>query len=166
MSAPPDNKLLFSEQGRKAYVKHLTREGIPAKLHSYYLLRANQFIQSAHGRHPGDLMPEDITGILEIFGRDGNLADWQFVQLVDAIRILLSVHLMSPAAAKVDWAYWKASSRSVSGDHATTAREHSPEQLAYLKIKRGNGVKAEIRNQHRQLIVRLVTEIRARGYAY
>lgn len=166
MSGQSRNEHLLSNQSRTAYEKCLKLEDIPSKQHSFYVLRANQFIKSGDGRHPGELQSEDIIEILGQLGRDDKLADWQFTQLVDAVRILLSINLASPEAAKVDWSYWTASARSVSGDHATTAREHSPDELAYLKIKKGSGELAEIRRQHRQLIVRLVTEIRARGYAY
>ncbi len=151
---------------RIAYEKCLTLEGIPSKQHFYYRIRANQFIESGKGRDPRSLQVNEIDEVLGILGRDDKLTDWQFAQLVDAVRILLTKCLVSGASAKVDWSYWKASARSVSGDHSTTAREHSPNELSYLKESKGLGVLADTRRQHRKLIVRLVTEIRARGYAY
>lgn len=153
-------------QTRIAFDKCLTSEGVPSKSHSYFRYRANQFIKSANGRNPTDLSVEEITAILGAFGRDEQLADWQFSQLVEAVRILLSKYLTSQAAGHVDWAYWRASARSVSGDHATTAREHSPGELVYLKVSRSDGEYSDIRRQHRDLIVCFVTQIRARGYAY
>ena len=153
-------------QRRTAYEKCLTFEGIPSKQHFYYCVRANQFIKAGGNRDPGGLQVDEIGEILGILGRDEKLADWQFAQLVDAVRILLTKCLASSASVKVDWSYWKASARSVSGDHTTTARDLSPDELAYLKISKGTGVLADTRKQHRKLIVRLVTEIRARGYAY
>lgn len=166
MSNQPRTNHLLVRQTRTAYEKCLTLEGIPSNQHSYYVVRANQFIKAGSGFYPGNLRVEDIGKILEKLGRDGKLADWQFAQLVDAVRILLSKYMTSSASANVDWSYWKASARSVSGGHATTARDHSPEELAYLKIGKGTGVLADTRKQHHKLIVRLVTEIRARGYAY
>ncbi|MFK7858588.1 MAG: integron integrase [Granulosicoccus sp.] len=166
MSDERPNDHPFSAQVRTDYVKCLAAESIPAKQRSFYLLRAKQFIQAGDDRHPANLQSEDIISRLEEFGRAENLTDWQFAQLVDAVRILLVKQLRSPAAANVDWSYWKESARTVSSDHSTTAREYAPDELTYLKIKRGKGALAEVRKQHRQLIVRLVTEIRARGYAY
>ena len=151
---------------RIAYEKCFTLEGIPSKQHFYYRIRANQFIDAGKGRDPGSLQVDEVGEILGLLGRDDKLTDWQFAQLVDAVRILLTKCLISSASAKVDWSYWKASARSVSGDHSTTAREHSPDELSYLKESKGSGVLADTRKQHRKLIVRLVTEIRARGYAY
>ena len=132
----------------------------------FYCVRADQFIKEGRNRDPGKLEVNEVSEILVILGRDEKLPDWQFVQLVDAVRILLAKFLQSSASAKVDWSYWKGSARSVSGDHATTAREHSPDELAYLKVKKSSGILSDTRLQHRKLIVRLVTEIRTRGFAY
>lgn len=151
---------------RIAFERGLTREGIPSKAHVYYIHRANQFIKSANDRDPAELSVKEIGDLLGDFGRDGNLADWQFGQLVVAVHILLTQCLASMAAAHVDWAYWKASARSLSAEHGTTAREHTPDELVYLKFSRGSGEYANIRRQHRELIVRFVTQIRALGYAY
>ncbi len=153
-------------QTRTGFETWLTREGIPSKSHVYYRHRANQFIKSANGRHPAELSAKEVGELLERFGRDENLADWQFGQLVDAVRILLTHCLASTAAKHIDWEYWKGSASSLSADHTTTAREHSPDELVYLKVSRGAGEYADIRKKHRELIVRFVTEIRARGYAY
>jgi hypothetical protein len=151
---------------RLAFDKCLTREGIPSKAHQYYRHRANQFIKAANGRDPAKLSVTEIGDLLGDFGRDKKLADWQFGQLVVAVRILLTQCLASMSATHVDWAYWKASARSLSSEHATTAREHTPDELVYLKVSRGTGEYTDIRKQHRELIVPFVTQIRARGYAY
>ena len=156
----------LSTQLREMYVKCLALEGIPEKQHSYYIMRASQFCHVVAGRELYSLQVPDINEAMETLGRDDKLADWQFSQLIDAVRILMTRCVSSKASTKVDWEYWKGSARSVSGDHASTAREHTPDELIYMKIKRGTGTYADIRNRHRDLIVRLVTEIRARGYAY
>ena len=126
MSGQSHTRYLLADPTRIAFENCLTREGVPSKSHLYYRHRANQFIKSANGRNPAELRVEEIVGILGNFGRDEKLADWQFAQLVDAVRILLLKCLTSQAARHVDWAYWKASARGVSGDHAIAAREHSP----------------------------------------
>ncbi|MGQ7848458.1 integron integrase [Granulosicoccus sp. 3-233] len=156
----------LATQTRIAYKKCLTAEGIPSKQHSYYLTRANQFVRAACGRDPRQLQPHETEKILDTLGRDNNLTDWQYQQLVDAVRILLINCLHSSASEAADWSRWKASARSMAPDHASIAREQSPDELIYLKIKRGTGEYARIRSLHRNLIIRLVTEIRARGYAY
>lgn len=166
MPEQPRTVHLLAGKARRAYEECLILEGIPSKQHSYYVLRVNQFIKASNGCAPVHLQPDQITGILGQLGRDGKLADWQFIQLTNAVRILLRRYLATKASEKVDWSYWEASAKSVSSDHSTTARQNTPDQLAYLKISRGTGKLAETRRQHRPLLIRLVTEIRARGYAY
>lgn len=166
MSHQSHTEHTLRNQSRAAYEKCLFDEEIPENIHIYYVLRANQFIRAAGNRDPRRLSAEEISKILNNLGANQKLADWQFSQLVDAVRILLFKHLSAEIATQIDWSFWKSSSRVVSGVHSTTAREHTPDEMVYLRVKNSGGELAKIRKQHRQLIVRLVTEIRARGYAY
>lgn len=156
----------LSPSTHTAYKECLILEGIPSKQHPYYVMRANQFIRAAAGRDPAGLTAHEIEEILERSGRDSKLADWQFAQMVDAVRVLLNLCLRSTASMNVDWSFWQASAHGVKGDHATTGREHPPQDLAYLRMRKSTAEYAVIRKQHRDLLIRLVTEIRARGYAY
>lgn len=92
--------------------------------------------------------------------------DWQFAQLLDAVRIYMLCLVKSPSAQHVDWEYWKSSARTVSNTHSSTARQFRPEELIRQRVQNGTGSLAQIRQQHEELIVRFVTQIRARGYAY
>ena len=169
MNLMPDqqhSQFLLHGQGRFADESCRSDEGVPEHRHYFYRLRLNLFIQAAKGQNPANLDAIEIAGILEGFGRDGSLTAYHFSEMVDAVRILLTNYLSCPAALQVDWAYWKSSARGIAGDHATTARQHSPKDLVFLKINRRDNEYSEIRMQHRDLIVRFVTEIRARGYAY
>lgn len=162
----PDKPQALPTRVRNAYRQCLIHEGIPSNQHYYYRLRAEQFVAAAKGRAPESLSAGEISDILNELGRDRTLGGWQFGQLADAVRIFLAKVYQSPAASHVDWSYWTSSSRTVSGDHASTAREHTPDELVFLKISKSTSTYATIRKQHRELIIRLVTEIRARGYAY
>lgn len=159
-------KQYLSEEIQNAYIQSLVNSGIAKKHHRYYLLRSNQFIEACAGQSIKQLSPQAVVNILEQIGRDKKLADWQFTQLVDAVRLLLVKHLDCVGASVVNWSLLSTDTKTVTDTHPTTARELTPEELTFLKIKRGSGQFAQIRSQHRQLIVRLVTEIRARGYAY
>ena len=85
MSHPSHNRYSLTGQTRLAYEKCLIREGIPSKRHPFYCVRANQFIKEGGNRDPDKLEVNKISEILVILGRDENLSDWQFVQLVDAV---------------------------------------------------------------------------------
>ena len=161
---PRDHRL--RGRGRDQYLACLARESVPPKERSYYLTRANQFVAATDGRDPTSLDEREIAALLAAFGRHATLQDWQFAQLTDAVRIYLVVHLKSVGASRVDWAWWKASARELPPDHVSTARQSRPEELLRRKVQQGSGPLAEVRRRHEDLIVRFVTEIRARGYAY
>jgi integron integrase len=74
--------------------------------------------------------------------------------------------LKTQACRDVDWDYWIDSARQLELDHPTTARQLTPEELSYLKERKGDGPLNEVRKNHRDLLVRFTTEIRRRGYAY
>ena len=156
----------LGERERGSYLKRLEAEGVSPKRRPYYLARAGQFVAAANGRDPAALDESEIGDLLGTLERRGNLRDWQFAQLVDAVRLYLSQGPEGSAAGRVDWSWWKSSARTLAPDHATTARQSRPEELLRQRIRRGTGPLAEVRRRHEDLIVRFVTEIRARGYAY
>lgn len=136
---------------RREYENCLASEFIPFKKRSYFVLRANQFIRSTGNRDPAMLSADTIGEVIGSFARDESLQDWQFAQLVEAVRILFVVLLKSDTATNVDWSLWRGSVRNVSSTHATVAKENTADELLYLKVKSAVGPHAEIRKQHRQI---------------
>jgi len=148
------------------YENCLTLERVPSRQKRYFVARVKQFISATNGRDVNTLGEQEIAGILKSFCLRDELLDWQFAQLVDAVRIYLVDVLKLRCAGEVDWAWWKASARMGANDEAITARNSRPEELLRRKVQRGSGALAQARRRHEELIVRYVTEIRARGYAY
>jgi hypothetical protein len=128
--------------------------------------RVEKFIKAHNGLRIKSLASPDITSYLETIGREMRLTGWQFRQCVDAIRILYCDLLLTPAAQEVDWRYWYDSASELDVDHPTNAHQYTPEELYHLKARRGEGPMNQVRNRHRDLLVRLSAEIRRRGYAY
>ena len=157
-------KLLGST--RDAYLRCLSNESIPSKNRAYYVIRLNQFLHESSCQDPATLDQNEIARVLTLFGSREDLKDWQFAQLVDAVRIYMLCLIKPPSAQHVDWEYWKSSARTVSSTHSSTARQSRPEELIRQRVQNGTGSLAKIRQQHEELIVRFVTQIRARGYAY
>ena len=150
----------------KTYLRCLHDEDIPLKSRPYYVTRVKQFVSASSSRDPVSLDQQEIERILTSFGRSDDLQDWQFAQLVDAVRIYFICFLKSPAANGVDWNYWSSSARTVRHDHASRGRNSRPEELLRERVRNGEGSLSKIRQQHEDLIVSIVTAIRARGYAY
>ena len=158
-------KVLVSP-ARDIYLRCLQEENVPLKSRPYYVKRLNEFLSATASVDSTSLDNDVIKRILTSFGRRNDLLDWQFAQLVDAVRIYFVFYLKSHAAAGVDWSYWSSSAKAIANDHTSTGRNSRPEELLREKVRSGQGSLSRIRQQHEELIVRFVTEIRARGYAY
>lgn len=148
------------------YLKCLTNASVPEKQRRWYVKRIEEFIRAQNGRKIKGLSTDDITRYLETIGRENRLSGWQFRQCIDAIRILYCQLLNTPVCQGIDWSYWEDSARQLGEDHPTTARQFTPEELSYLKERKGVGPLQEARASHRELLVRFAGEVRRRGYAY
>lgn len=77
--------------------------------------------------YPDKLVTEhqatDVSAHLSELGRRTGLEPWQFVQSVDAIRILFETVNDLDWPGRFDWDYWKGSARSLKPSHATIAHE-------------------------------------------
>lgn len=148
------------------YLKCLVQASIPEKQRRWYVKRLEEFIKAHNGDKIKDLDCSEITHYFETIGRQKRLAGWQFYQCIDAIRILYCSFLRSNLCNEVDWRYWLDSAKQLDFDHPSTARQFTPEELSYIKSRRGDGALNQIRTDHHDLLVRFTTEVRRRGYSY
>ena len=148
------------------YLNCLINASVPETQRRWYVRRVEEFIKAQNGRKIKGLSGADIHQYFEMIGRQNRLEGWQFHQCIAAIRILYNDLLKSPASQEVDWQYWLDSAEQLEFDHPTTARQLTPEELSYIKERKGDGPISKIRQQHHDLLVRFTTEIRRRGYAY
>ncbi len=142
--------------------------------------RAEDYLKAFPDKRLAEHTRGDVAGYLEQAGRLDRIADWQFVQIVDAIQNLLAT-ARSPVAGEVDWGFWRDSARSLAPDHPTIARESRPVRTdagqaapvsgrevsgARFKAKR-NAPSAldRVRGGHRPLLERMAAEIRRRRYS-
>jgi len=149
-----------------SYLQLLASESIPLKSKPYYVARFEQFVAAAGAREPETLPEQDIVELLTAFGQRDDLQDWQFGQMVDAVRIYLVRLIGSPGATSMDWQSLRDLSRAPAPDCGLSARGSRPEVLLRERVENGTGGLSDVRREHEELIVRVVTEIRARGYAY
>ena len=98
-----------------------TKEVTPTAVR-WYVIRAEHYLQAVSHKRLPEHTSQDVTDDLEKLGRRGSMAAWQYGQTVDAIQHLC---LMSEVAwaPHFDWAYWKASARTLPVTHPTIARE-------------------------------------------
>jgi hypothetical protein len=137
--------------------------------------RAEAYLQAFPGKRLSQHTREDVHSYLEQVGRLDRIQGWQFVQIVDALEILLAI-AKAPVAEEVDWGYWRASAQSLSPDHPTIVREESggqrplsdpvPVSGARYKAKRNAVSELDaVRAAHGEILERLLAEIRLRRYS-
>jgi hypothetical protein len=88
--------------------------------------QAERFLTAIQPRRLAELSAQDVADYLGKMGRETGLAAWQFVQVLDAIRIL-GVTAEAPWTDEVDWTRWRASARTLAPDHPTVAPDDGPE---------------------------------------
>ncbi len=148
------------------YIICLNNAEIHETQRPWYVKRLEEFIKAQNGRKIKSLSARDITQYFETIGRKNRLSGWQFYQCIDAIQILYCNLLISKSCQEVDWHFWLDSAKQLEIDHPTTARQFTPEELTFIKARKGEGVLNQVRASHRDLLVLFTSEIRRRGYAY
>jgi integron integrase len=148
------------------YVAHIQAKGVPSTTARWYVIRAKHYIQAFVHKRLADHTPQDVTTYLEKLGRIDSIADWQYRQAIDVLQHLFVMSEI-PWAQQCDWAYWKASARTLPVHYLTIAREAAP------ATERGNAEYHQTSGA-RLLRVRetppawrdaLRAEIRRRGYS-
>ncbi len=149
------------------YLKLLHKQGVKPPADRWHVVRAEGFIRAFPGRRLAELTPDEVSAYLESMGRNGTLEDWQYRQLVLAIRILFST--VKPEWREVfDWDYWMASATRLQPGHPTIARQPrvsgSPGAAeASLLDRMDEGGCGEVARLHREDFLLLSRVIRTRG---
>ena len=115
-------------------------------------------------KHIAEHEPEDAISHLKKLGRIGSITDWQFRQSVDAIQNLFAM-LEVPWLQEVDWQEWMDSSKALSENHPTIARQVPAEETINKLTNQKNSNLSEVRRLHRDVLSKLLIEIRTRGYS-
>ncbi|VAX07559.1 hypothetical protein MNBD_GAMMA26-390 [hydrothermal vent metagenome] len=161
---------ISADQFWDKFIASLLKQGIKEVEARWCVLRAEQYIRAFPDKRLADNTVDDVTGYLESVGRQGQLADWQFIQTVSAIQNLLRT-AKAPVQTKIDWGYWRDSARTLSSNHPTVAREafqHDDEQVSGARFKKKRNKASfldSIRKDHSKLLEQLATEIRRRKYS-
>jgi integron integrase len=103
------------------YRENLRKRRVKESAQRWYVKRAEEFIKAAQGRKLHDHSADDINRYLEEQGRKKGLQGWQFLQIVDALQILLET-ADTPAGTQVNWEYWHNSAQELADSHPTIAR--------------------------------------------
>lgn len=112
------------------YFSILEKSSVPTRIRPWYRKHVEGYIQAHAGRRLADQLPHDIDEYLGAKGRLPNLREWQFRQIVDALRLLFCELVGAPWATRYDWLRWRTFARTLEADHVTLARDAHASQLA------------------------------------
>lgn len=149
------------------YLKLLHDQGVKPPADRWHVVRAEGFIRAFPGQKLAELTADDVSAYLQTVGRAGALSDWQFRQVVVAIRILFST--VKPAWMDTfDWVYWLGSATELEPGHPSIARQPGdslpPEAVeASLLERMGEGGCAKVVHAHQADFLLLSRVIRTRG---
>ena len=83
----------LSGKERDKYLDCLGTEVARPQRKSFYIARVNQFIAAIDGRDPGTLDEQELGSVFTALDKHAKLKDWQFAELVDAVRVYLVNYL-------------------------------------------------------------------------
>lgn len=144
------------------YLVVLKSRGIKETIARWYLRRAEEFVRAAKGKKLQEHSGADVNRYLEEQGRKDRITDWQFLQIVDAIQILLQT-AKAACASEVNWEYWRNSARGLAESHPTVAAASG-----MLPSGRPMGqapLLDAVRERHGPVLDALVIAIRQRKYS-
>ena len=109
------------------YINFVTKQGVKQGALRWYVRRCEQYIASFPDKRLSAHTPDDVTNYLQQQGRSTKINDWQFRQMIDAIRNLFQF-THTPWASSFDWQSLYDASYSLNNDHASIARDQNVTQ--------------------------------------
>ncbi len=137
----------------------------------WYVRHAEQYIKAHTGSHLSEHMPHHVEKYLNVKGRNPYLKDWQFQQVVVALKILFIEMVKTRWAKDFSWDDWTMAAQSLSNNHATVARDYQPDTVNQSDApcldsdSKGSVLYKRVYKHHPQHIMALITQIRVRQYS-
>ncbi|MEE4377584.1 MAG: integron integrase [Candidatus Competibacteraceae bacterium] len=146
------------------YIQHVNIKGIKPPFDRWYVIRAEHYIKAFTGKRLRQHEPSDVTGYLEKLLENAQIKAWQYRQTVDAIQILLCEAVQIPWAETFDWDSWKEQPNQFPDDPIQQNGKHkqADQSCSFSKDFRALGT---VRLNHREVLNKLTTEVRRRGYS-
>ncbi|HFQ80553.1 MAG TPA: integron integrase [Desulfobacterales bacterium] len=145
------------------YIQYLADANVKRVVARWYVIRAEQYIKAFPEKPLIEHTPAEVNSFLEKEGRNTRIKDWQFRQVVDAIRKLFAMLEVS-WLDDVDWQHWLRS--TCLGEFHPTVAGTIPAEKTITKLAQIKGsALAEVRRCHGEVLQLLLIQIRQRGYS-
>jgi len=153
------------------YINNTVTYNINPKVTRWYVRHVEQYIKSYPNLKLALHSPEQIEYYFREKGRNPRLQDWQYKQLVDALKILFVEMVKAPWADAFPWQEWSELSSTLENSHATISRDYHPvarwnaEDSAFSQNEKESGLFKQIYNIYPDHIDKFVTQIRILQYS-
>ena len=137
----------------------------------WYVRHAEGYIKA----HPNLRLSQHSAEIIEKYlkekGRNPHLQDWQFRQIVAALRILFTDMVKAPWADGFSWGDWEAAAESLPNSHATLAKDYQPIDALQTDIQhlhlddKESGLYKRVFKKFPNHVKAFITPIRVRQYS-
>jgi len=151
------------------FVEKTKTYGLKPATVRWHVKRAEEYIKAHPERRLAEHTAQEITAYLQEKGRNSQLKDWQFTQVVRALQILFVEMVKAPWAATFPWQDWIDNARELEPTHATVARDYdrglAPADTSASNLPPVDGAGKRFKQQFPNHAERVIAEIRVRQYS-
>lgn len=135
--------------------------GVPHNRVRWYVRHAESYIK-AHSSRLQSHCGKTVDEYIQEKGRNRHLKDYQFCQMIDALKILFVDMVNASWATDYPWEEYKQSARSLPQTHASHGRMPMKQENTEIQ---DNSASAQVQQLFPDVFEALVTEIRLRNYS-
>ena len=153
------------------YIEKTKRYGIKDKALRWHVKHAENYIKAYSAIRLVEHSAEQVDQYLQEKSRSLRLSDWQFQQLITAIKILFIEMTNLKWPRDYDWEDWMAKAEMLEDGHASMARDYKPVDIESIEqgmLARNDNEKslfAQVYKRHARYIRQLIVEIRMMQYS-
>jgi len=142
----------------EAFIAVCRRNGVSEQALRWYVVRMERYLRSQRDTAPQDHSAKIVVDYVEQAGRQPDVPDWKFRQLVHALQLFFVETLHVDWAKEIDWAYWLDASQELGKSHPTLARHNDPVHVPAPP-------RADSHSDNTAIFEKMVAEIRRRNYS-
>lgn len=151
------------------YIDKLVPYRVKPDVIRWYVRYAEMYIKAHPDLRLNSHAPDILEQYLQDKGRNKYLKDWQFQQMVTALKVLFVDVVKTSWAATFPWQFWSDSAQELQSAHPTVARDYDSSQVIGNSSdgyqKNFDGLAGKLRDAFPQHVERLIAEIHVRQYS-
>ena len=150
------------------YIYKTKAYGIKADAARWHVKHAESYIKANANKRLAKHDAHDVEHFLQVKGGQSRLQDWQYKQVVIAIKILFVELVKTPWASQFPWDAYIEHAESLPNSHATVSRDYQEVDLESITqglLDKDSGLFKKIFAQYPEHIFNLIKSIRVKHYS-